>query len=98
MLQRLDACKEVRDADWRVRTQDGAVRDVLGCVEQVSLAGEDCLVVAAHDITDRKHADAEMRKLSRALEQTVEAVMITKHDKKNENNKPTNKTTTGYSS
>ena len=98
MLQRLAARKEVRDADWRIRTRSGELRDILGCIEEVILGGEECLVTAAHDVTDRRRADAEMRKLSRALEQTADAVMITDRDGVIEYVNPAFEAISGYQS
>ncbi len=77
MLARLQSEAELSGADWCLRTKTGEIRDVLGSIEVVSLGGEDCIVVVAQDITDRKRTDAQMLKLSSALEQTADAVMIT---------------------
>ncbi|MEK7322101.1 MAG: EAL domain-containing protein [Pseudomonadota bacterium] len=77
MLARLQSEVELNGADWCLRTKTGEIRDVLGSIEVVSLGGEDCIVVVAQDITDRKRTDAQMLKLSSALEQTADAVMIT---------------------
>ncbi len=76
-LERLRAGDEVRGIDWQIRTRAGQVRDVLGSMEIVQLNGEDCLVVVAQDITERRRADVKMRMLSTALEKTADAVMIT---------------------
>lgn len=96
MLELVDKHNEIRDLDWRLRTKSGDVRDVLGCVEQVRLSGEDCLLVAAYDITDRRRAEEQMRKLSRALEQTADAVMITDREGVIEYVNPAFENITGY--
>ncbi len=77
MLTRLQAEAALSGTDWCLRTKTGEIRDVLGSIEVVSLGGEDCMVVVAQDITDRKRTDAQMYKLSSALEQTADVVMIT---------------------
>ncbi len=50
----------------------------------------------ARDITDRRHADAEMRKLSSAVEQTADSVIITDSDGVIEYVNPAFELTTGY--
>jgi diguanylate cyclase (GGDEF)-like protein/PAS domain S-box-containing protein len=65
------------DAEWRFRRRDGVVRDVRGGIERIMLHGEACLLFIGQDVTERKRTEAEMRKLSGAIAQTADIVMIT---------------------
>lgn len=70
----------VTGRDWQVRIKSGDIRDVFGSFEVVQLGNEQCLLMIAQDVTARRQAEAHMKKLSSALEQTADAVMITNRD------------------
>jgi diguanylate cyclase (GGDEF)-like protein/PAS domain S-box-containing protein len=77
VLARLQDRQPVRGVDIRIRTRSGAIREVLASFEPMRIGDEECLLGVALDVTERKLAEAEMRKLSGALEQAADTVMIT---------------------
>ncbi len=77
MMQQLLARGAIHNAEWRLRTRSGELRHILGSAERMRLADEPCILLVGQDITARKRADEQMRKLSSALENTAESVMIT---------------------
>lgn len=62
------------------RRKDGSVIDVRVRVRPVSRGGKDYLVAIWRDITAEKHAQSELRKLSLAVEQSPNPVIITDLD------------------
>ncbi|MHB8453709.1 MAG: sensor domain-containing protein [Acidiferrobacterales bacterium] len=76
LIERLESDRAVRDVDLEFRDKTGNMRYAIGSVEPMSIDGEECLLTIAQNITDRKFAEMEMQKLSRALEQTADSVMI----------------------
>lgn len=89
--------RPVRGIDIRIRTRSGTVREVLASFEPMRIGDEACLLGIALDVTERKLAEAEMRKLSGALEQAADTVMITTPDGLIEYVNPAFEKTTGYS-
>jgi PAS domain S-box-containing protein len=59
----------VRNVEIRVHTRSNQILDVLVSAEQIELRGQACLLTIQHDITERKRAEAEIRRLNRELEQ-----------------------------
>ena len=59
------------------RRSDGTTFPVERSVKYVSNVGKDCIVAVVRDISDRLKGEAELRKLSRALEQSRATVIIT---------------------
>ena len=53
MLRQLLETKSVRDFSCRLRTKNGAVRDVLLSVERLDFTGEAVILVIVHDMTER---------------------------------------------
>ena len=97
VLARLRGGQAVHGVDIRIRTRSGAIREVLASFEPMQIAGEQCLLGIALDVSERKLAEAEMRKLSGALEQAADTVMITTPDGLIEYVNPAFEKTTGYS-
>lgn len=97
MMQKVQKSGSVAGLDWKLRIKSGEIRDVLGSFEVVQLGREECLLVIGQDITDRKRAELRMQKLSSALEQTADAIMITDRDGIIEYVNRAFVTTTGYS-
>jgi len=77
MIEQLLARGAFHNVEWRLRTRTGELRHILGSAERMRLADEPCILLVGQDISERRRADEQMRKLSSALEQTAEAVMIT---------------------
>ncbi|NIF39775.1 helix-turn-helix transcriptional regulator [Burkholderia sp. Tr-862] len=50
----------VRNADVQIRTRDGDVRDCVVSAEPVAIHGQDCLLIALLDISDRKRTEMEL--------------------------------------
>ncbi|MEW6330654.1 MAG: PAS domain S-box protein [Pseudomonadota bacterium] len=88
----------VRDLEVSFRTKSGEVRQLLCSVELIQLDQGACLLFVGNDITERKHAETQMRKLSRALEQTADVVLITDRDGVIEYVNPAFEQVTGYAS
>jgi PAS domain S-box-containing protein len=63
------AAGSVRDVEIQVRTKSGDIIDVLVSLEQIQIGGQACLLTLQYDITERKRAEAEVRRLNEALEQ-----------------------------
>ncbi len=76
LIERLARDHAVRDVDLAFRDKTGNMRYAIGSVEPMTIDGDECLLTIAQNITDRKFAEMEMQKLSRALEQTADSVMI----------------------
>jgi diguanylate cyclase (GGDEF)-like protein/PAS domain S-box-containing protein len=77
LIARLLSETTVRGIDIKICTKSGETRDVLASFSPIRIAGDDCLIGVALDVTERHRNDAEMRNLSRTLEQTADTVMIT---------------------
>jgi diguanylate cyclase (GGDEF)-like protein/PAS domain S-box-containing protein len=77
MVAALLAQGALHDVEWRVRTRRGDIRHILGSTERMRLGHEPCVLVVGQDVTERKRANQEMRKLSSAVEQTADSIMIT---------------------
>ena len=58
-----------RDVPMRTRTLGGAARDVMLSAALVPVEGRPCMIVAAHDVTDQKRLEEQLR-----LAQRMEAV------------------------
>jgi PAS domain S-box-containing protein len=56
-----------RDFKMQFRTRNGDIREALMAVERIEIDGEPCLIISAHDITDRKRAEQALRDSERAL-------------------------------
>ena len=58
----------VRDVEIQVHTRSNQILDVLVSLEQIVLNGQVCMLTIQHDITERKRAEAEVRRLNLELE------------------------------
>ncbi len=76
LLERLARDHAVRDVDLEFHNKNGDLHYAIGSIEPIAINGEECLLTIAQNVTDRKFAEMEMQKLSRALEQTADSVMI----------------------
>lgn len=57
----LSAEGHFRDAEIRLHTKNGEVRVVQGSAELIEVSGQQCILGAAIDITDRKHAEQALQ-------------------------------------
>ncbi|MCW8862210.1 MAG: PAS domain S-box protein, partial [Rhodospirillales bacterium] len=71
MVERVEACGSIRDFEAKLRAKDGEIIDVLIAGELIELAGERCLLVIGHDITERKRAEEKLAQAYRNMEATV---------------------------
>jgi diguanylate cyclase (GGDEF)-like protein/PAS domain S-box-containing protein len=97
LLAELRSQGALRDIEWRMVSRSGEVRDLLGSWERLRIGDEDCVMVVAQDVTERKRAEHSMGKLSSALESTADSVVITGRDGIIEYVNPAFERTTGYS-
>ncbi|HEX9373967.1 MAG TPA: PAS domain S-box protein [Roseiflexaceae bacterium] len=61
----------IRDYETSVRARSGEIRVVLCSFEMIKLDDEECVLSIVYDITGRKQAEEEIRKLNSELEQRV---------------------------
>jgi PAS domain S-box-containing protein len=59
----------VRDVEIQVYTKSKQAIDMLVSTERIELSGKACMLTIQYDITERKRAEAEVRRLNQALEQ-----------------------------
>src|SRR6266498_4736740 len=67
----------VRDIEIQIHTKSNQLVDVLMSTEQIVLNGQDCMLTIQYDITKRKRAEAEVRRLTQELHQPLPAVACT---------------------
>ena len=58
----------VMNIETSFKTKDGTLRVLLSSAEQMELGGEQCLLVASSDITDRKEAEVALRRAHEELQ------------------------------
>lgn len=68
----LRASGKTRDFQVRLFTKSGEARDVLLSAERMELANEEYVLALLHDITERKRAEDEVRRLNAELEVRVQ--------------------------
>ena len=86
---------DIVHSEWRVRRKDGSVRLVEVSAKQLPNGH---LQAFLRDITERTQAAEQMQKLSSAIEQTADSVMITNREGIIEYVNPAFEITTGYQS
>jgi len=69
-----------QSAEFDIRRADGSPARVEARVTRVVLEGQDTLLVMVRDITDRKRIEAQVLRLSAALEAAANAVVIAQPD------------------
>ncbi len=62
----------LRDYEQELLTKTGDIRQTVFAAEAVELDGMPCIISLIHDVTERKRAEAEIRRLNASLEQRVE--------------------------
>ncbi len=73
-----DTYVENLEADFMAK--DGRVLTALMSAHLITIRGEACILSVTRDITQRKAAENQLRKLSRAVEQSAESIVITNID------------------
>jgi PAS domain S-box-containing protein len=63
--------REIRDHEAKFRLKSGEVRTFLRSAELIELGGETCVINITRDITERRRAGEEIKKLNRELQQRV---------------------------
>ncbi len=86
----------IHDMELSLRTKSGEVRHLLAGIEPIRVEEVDCLLIVGQDITERRKAETQMQKLSHALEQSADVVMITDRRGVIEYVNPTFEQVTGY--
>ena len=61
MFEELEARGQVRDFAARMHTKSGAIREVLLSVDRVALGGEASILLLAHDVTELRQLERELR-------------------------------------
>ncbi len=61
LIQRLLQQKSVRDAEIKLRTKNGRIRNVLTSAEFIEVGQERCLLFIVFDITDRLNLETQLR-------------------------------------
>jgi PAS domain S-box-containing protein len=69
-----------QSAEFDIRRADGSAARVEARVTRVVLEGQDTLLVMVRDVTDRKRIEAQVLRLSAALEAAANAVVIAQPD------------------
>jgi PAS domain S-box-containing protein len=77
-----EAMEQVKDRkkaffEFRHRRADGSIRDVAVFSSRIESDGKTLLHAIVHDITERKRSEAEVRRLTMAIEQTGEVILVT---------------------
>ncbi len=67
----------LKDIELRIRNKKGEPIDTLSTLQVIKIGGEDCLIAMLMDITERKKSEEQVRKLSRAVEQSAASIIIT---------------------
>ncbi len=75
-MQRAYATKR-NHFSFRHRCADGSIRNVESFSGPIDIGDRQLLYSIVHDVTERHKAEAELRKLSMAIEQSPESIMIT---------------------
>lgn len=61
ILQKLKNGETVRDAQCKLRSKKGDVREALIAAELIEIESQECLVLIIHDNTERLHLEAQLR-------------------------------------
>lgn len=61
-LERLTHGQILKGQDYKFRTATGETRDTLTFYELIQLGGETCILSMYHDISDKKHAEEEVKR------------------------------------
>lgn len=80
LMRLLDEAQGSVTTEVMIRCKSGQLRDVLLSAEEFAVDGEPCLLTNVQDITEHKAAEQEVRRLSLAVEQSPESIVITNLD------------------
>ncbi len=97
MIKRLRRQRSIRNVETEYKNPAGRVINGLTSFELIDLGGAPALLSVVTDVTERKKAEEERARLSRAVEQTADSVLITDSDGVIEYANPAFERTTGYS-
>lgn len=70
--QKLSSQKVIRNSETRFRTKGGEFRALLSSAELIEIGGEECILLASSDITERKHLEEELMRSEREFSTLVE--------------------------
>jgi PAS domain S-box-containing protein len=71
LVRRLREDGQVRNQELTINTRSGQTREIIFSSEAIDLNGEDHILAILSDITERKQAEAEIKRLNEELEQQV---------------------------
>lgn len=72
LIDRLRAEGAVRNLEVSMRMKNGELRQFLISTNLITLKGKACILTIGNDITERKRAEEELRRVNETLEQRVE--------------------------
>jgi PAS domain S-box-containing protein len=96
-LDAFAAYGRTKSFEMTLRNHAGETRTVHLFAERLELDGEECVLTLHYDITERRRAEDELRKLSRAVEQSPVSIVITDKAGSIEYVNPRVEAVTGYS-
>ena len=70
LVKPLKTTGSVRNLEIRLRIKDGSFRYLLSSAELLEVGGEECILVASSDITDRKESEHQLAELTARLLRT----------------------------
>lgn len=97
-LSRLKISGLIKDLELKIRNKEGKEIDTITTIQIINIGGEDCIIAMVQDITEKNKAEEQLRKLSRAVDQSSASIIITDLDGNIEYVNPKFTEITGYSS